>query len=251
MRALLFRRQPLRIARPVDQEEPRHHTEHDARQAFDEKHPLPAGESERAGEGRHGPRRQRPTHYAAERAGNHHGRDRARHALLAVPVGQVKNHPRREAGFEYAKQKPQPVEHRHVVDEQHRCGCKAPQHQNAADRFTRAQFRQQQVARHFEQHIAEEEDARGDAIDRVRKVQIGLHLQFRKADVEAVETGKQVADQQKRQQTQIEPAVERRGLVCARIRWNGGHGRSPEKGRRGRLRHRIMVGSQKRDSKSN
>jgi hypothetical protein len=59
--------------------------------------------------------------------------------------------------------------------------------------------RQQQIAGNFEQHVADKEDARSDAIGRVGERELALHLELREADVDAVEVREHVAERQERQ----------------------------------------------------
>jgi hypothetical protein len=82
--------------------------------------------------------------------------------------------------------------------------------------MARANARQQQIARQFEQHIADEENTGAHPVCGIRKAEIGLHLQLRKAHIDAVQIRKQVADEQKRQQPPIDLAVERRSVGASR-----------------------------------
>jgi hypothetical protein len=66
---------------------------------------------------------------------------------------------------------------------------------------------QDQVARHFEDEIADEEDAGAQTVDGVAHVQGGQHLQLREADVHAVEIPAQVAQHDERHDAPADPAV--------------------------------------------
>src|SRR5215207_10982221 len=57
------------------------------------------------------------------------------------------------------------------------------------------------VTRHFEQKVADEEDACTQAVDSIAEAEVGLHLKLRKADINAIEVRKNVADEQERDQS--------------------------------------------------
>ncbi len=59
----------------------------------------------------------------------------------------------------------------------------------------------QHIARHLEQKVADEENARAQAVHRFAELQIVQHLQFGKTDVHAVQEGRDVAHHQEWQQT--------------------------------------------------
>ena len=59
---------------------------------------------------------------------------------------------------------------------------------------------QDHVARHFEDEVADEEDACAEAVDGVAELQVSRHLQLGEADVDPVEKGDDVADEQERDQ---------------------------------------------------
>ncbi len=52
-----------------------------------------------------------------------------------------------------------------------------------------------QVARHLEEEVADEEDARAESVDGVREAQVLPHLERREADVDAIEVGDHVEDE--------------------------------------------------------
>jgi hypothetical protein len=51
------------------------------------------------------------------------------------------------------------------------------------------------------------------AVGRVREAQVALHLELGEADIDAVQVGEQVADQQKGQQSPVDLAVQRGRVV--------------------------------------
>lgn len=48
-----------------------------------------------------------------------------------------------------------------------------------------------QIAGYLEKHVADEENTRAKAVNRVRKLQVGGHLQLGKADIDPVNIRKQ------------------------------------------------------------
>jgi uncharacterized protein YhaN len=72
----------------------------------------------------------------------------------------------------------------------------------------RAGARHQQVGRHLEQEIADEEDAGADAIHGIAELQVGLHLQLGEADIDAVQIGRDKAQEQERHEAPADPAVQ-------------------------------------------
>ena len=57
---------------------------------------------------------------------------------------------------------------------------------------------EQQIGGHLEQEIGEEEHAGAEAEHRLADAEIGVHRQLGEADVDAVEIGDEVADDEKR-----------------------------------------------------
>src|SRR5574337_1320146 len=68
----------------------------------------------------------------------------------------------------------------------------APGNQDAGDSHPRAVLVEHHVARHFEEEVADEEDARGEAEGFAGKRQVRIHLQGRVADVGAIQVGDDV-----------------------------------------------------------
>ena len=59
---------------------------------------------------------------------------------------------------------------------------------------------QRQIAGHLEDEVAKEENARAQAVNCLAELQVVEHLQLGKADVDAVQIGRDVANEQQRQQ---------------------------------------------------
>ena len=67
----------------------------------------------------------------------------------------------------------------------------------------------QQVARYFEDEVADEENAGTQTVGGVAELQRTLHLKLREADVDAVKVGGDVADEEQRNQPHADLAVDR------------------------------------------
>ncbi len=206
---LLLGIEPARVGGAIGQHAQRQEAQQHAGQALHQEHPLPARQAQAAVERGDQRGRQGAAHDAADRPGQEHDGDRAPHPRGAVPARQVPDHAGREAGLEHAEQEAHRVEHRHVAHEQHAGRGDAPQAQDPAEGAARTDPRQQQVAGHLEQHVADEEDAGAHPVGGIRQRQVLLHLQLREADVDAVQVGEQVAEQQERQQPQVDLRIER------------------------------------------
>jgi len=63
-----------------------------------------------------------------------------------------------------------------------------------------AEFLQREIARHFENEIADEEDPRAPGKDQRRELQVRVHGQRGEAEIDAVEVGKEVGQHQERDQ---------------------------------------------------
>ncbi|MNR03985.1 hypothetical protein D3C85_1199100 [compost metagenome] len=151
--------------------------------------------------------------------------------LGRVPEGEVEHHAGEEAGLEHAEQEAHHVELGRGLDEHGRAGDQAPEHHDAHQGDPRAEPLQEHVARHLEEHVADEEHGGTEAVDRVAEVQRGLHLQLGEADVGAVDEVHQVADEQEWDQAQGDLAIDGvhfggRALIAGGD-GKGGHGDTP------------------------
>ena len=70
----------------------------------------------------------------------------------------------------------------------------------------RADALQREIARHLDQEVGDEEQARRKAEHRRREPEILVHLQRGEADVYPVEQGEEVADHQERHEPEDDPA---------------------------------------------
>src|SRR3546814_7634540 len=103
---------------------------------------------------------------------------------------------REETGFAYPQQEAQHVEHglRFNVAElcqRHGKGNgnrdKAPGDHDASDPEARSKAVKEQVARHFEEEIAPEENARTERVDGIAKLQIAEHIKLGEADIDPIQ----------------------------------------------------------------
>src|SRR5574337_460593 len=183
--------QPLRLLRLVGQAEETDPAEDHRRQSFQEEHPAPAAPVQ-------------PVHVihdpgAHRRAGDVGHRDRGgeqRHRrgefLAAEPVGQIDDDAREETGFGHPQEETQDVQLGRALDEGRQRRQDAPGDQDAGDPHPRAVLVEHHVARHFEEEVADEEDARGEAEGFAAERQVRIHLQRRIADVGAIQVGDDV-----------------------------------------------------------
>ena len=89
-----------------------------------------------------------------------------------------------------------------TIDEAPRAGAErggaredAPRHHDAREPKPRADFLEDDVARHLERDIAPEEDARGHAVCRGIEPQILVHGEGGEAHIDAVEIAQEIGDQ--------------------------------------------------------
>lgn len=97
-----------------------------------------------------------------------------------------------KTGLEGALKETQHVEVPGLRAQRHQHGHDAPAERDAQDGLRRADLLEKQVARHLEQEIAEEEDARPRAVDGVAPAEIVEHREFGKADIHPVEPCKDI-----------------------------------------------------------
>jgi hypothetical protein len=79
-------------------------------------------------------------------------------------------------------------------DERHRAGNDPPREHDAGDPLAGAEPLQQQIRRHLEHEVGDEEDAGAESVLRRRQPEILVHRQRGEADVDAIEVRDEVAD---------------------------------------------------------
>ena len=204
---LLFRRQPLDRLEAVRQALEHHQPEQNHGGAFDDEHPLPAAQAAQVVEVFKDAAGQR----AADYPGHRHRDGKQGGDLRATPgrVPAVQKHQdaREETGLGHPQQKAQHIEAHGAVDQEHAGRQHAPHHHQRGNPPPWADTVQGHVAGDAEQRVGHEEQAGAEAIDRVAEVQVRAHLHLGEADVDAVEMGEEVADQQQRHQPPGDGAV--------------------------------------------
>ena len=84
----------------------------------------------------------------------------------------------------------------------------------------------QHIAGHFKEKVADEKEAGTQAVSRFAETKVRQHVEFGKADVDAVQIGHHVAQHQKGHEPPGDSAVKRIfmrvcGRVVAALRWKG------------------------------
>ena len=188
-------RKPAGVFRVLGHVEEDDHPHHNRRQALEKKQPLP---SRQAGDAVH--RQQRARHRPADDAGGqrrrHERGNRPGTLARGKPLREVIDDAREEAGLGRAKQKAHHVETGGALHEHHARRHEAPRDHDARDPQPRADAGEDDVARHLEQRVADEEDAGAEPVGRRREIERGVHLQRREADVDAIEIGDDVEQEQ-------------------------------------------------------
>ncbi|MNG96919.1 hypothetical protein D3C79_560050 [compost metagenome] len=125
-----------------------------------------------------------------------------------VPLGDVVQHPREEARLGGPQQEAHHIEAVGPGDKRHADSDRAPGQQNAGEPATCTEAVEQQVARHFEKKITDEEQPGAKAICRVTQAYVGAHVQLGKAHRRTIDIGHQVKQNQKRDEFQCDQADE-------------------------------------------
>ena len=169
--------------------------EHHGGEPLDEEKPLPPREpadpaqlQQRGGD--------RSADYAGERGGGEKQGEDPGPVPRRNPVREVEDHAGEEARLRDAEEEPHPVEGDGGPDEQHRARERPPRRHDARDPAAGSEALQDQVARDFERHVTGEEHPGSQPVNGVAEPEIGLHLQCREGDVEAVQVVHDVAEKQ-------------------------------------------------------
>ncbi len=194
---LLLRRQPGGAGGTVGEIEPRHHTEHDGRNALQDEQPLPALEAADAVKAEQVARDRRADHGRDRHRDGERGED-AGAILGRIPVGEIEDDAGKEPRFRHAEQETQHVETGGAADQRHQRRDDAPGNHDARDPAAGADLVQDDVAGHLEQEITNEEDARPPAEHQRRELEFSVHGQSGEAEIDAVEIGEEVGQDQKR-----------------------------------------------------
>ena len=206
---LLFRiAEPAGLGNGVIQIPKRNDAHDDGGSAFQQKQPLPPSQQSAIGKVAQNPARHDAAQNAAHRNCGHEQRNHAATALRGVPLGEVEHHTRKEPGLGRAQQKAHDVELRGGLDQQRRYRQQAPGDQNASNPAPGTKARQHHVAGHFQQKVADKEDACPQAKDGFAEAKVRLHAQLGKAHIGTVNEGKHIANEQKGNQAARDPGIQ-------------------------------------------
>ena len=215
--ALLVVGEPLRVLRPVVEEEQHEDGREDRGDRLDQEQPLPVLEAGDTVEDRHDAARDRRADGVGDRDRRHEEADGARPLTGREPVRQVQDHAGEEAGLRDAEQEADDVEAQRPLHE-HRAGRDdPPRDHDARDPLARAEAVQREVAGHLEDEVGEEEDAGAEAVDRSGEAEVGLQLVLGEGDVHPVEVGDDVEAQQDGHESRRDPAHR----PCLQFGWLG------------------------------
>ncbi|MNC19685.1 hypothetical protein D3C75_676220 [compost metagenome] len=205
----LERSQPFRIGVTVTEQEISQRTEDHRRNALQQEHPLPAGETALArGEVVENPAGEGAAEQAGYRDRRHEQRHDAATAEGREPLREIQHHARKEPGFGGTGKQAQGIELGRRGDEQQAGRQGAPGNHHQRNPAPRAEFGQGQVAWHAAQHVTDKEDAGAEAVHGFAELQRVEHLQFGKSNVYPVEVVEQVADENEGDQTQGDALVD-------------------------------------------
>jgi len=190
------------VLRAVDEIKRGDEPQHYGRRAFNREHPLPAVQTQHAAHIAHDPARHQAAEHARNRNAREENRQHGRAPARRIPIGQIQYDARKKAGFEDAKHEAQQIEvrgrrHHHHADRRH-----APQQHDPRERAARAESRKQEIAGHFEQHIADIEHGCAETVHGVAETKVVLHLQLREANVDSIQERHDITEKQKRHDTQ-------------------------------------------------
>ncbi len=194
------RREPTDRLEIVRQALEHNKAEQDHRQPFDDEHPLPAAQTANIMEVLENTAGQRPANHPGHRYGDGKQRGYLGPTPGWIPAVEKDQDARKETGLGHAQQKAQHVETGGAVDKEHAGGQGAPNHHQRGDPAPRTDPVQGHVAGHPKQRVGDEEQPCAEAVDRVAELQVGAHLHLREADIDAIQVGKEVTDQQQRHQ---------------------------------------------------
>ncbi|MNV48011.1 hypothetical protein D3C71_1398980 [compost metagenome] len=230
---LLVAAQPFRGFNVAVQLPQHQQAQHHTRQAGHQEQPVPAGQAQHAVHRPQQETRRRATHRASQRYGQEPQAIHLRQVLSGEPARQVEQDGRPEPSFHHADQKPQEVQRVLGVGKHQRGGRQPPRDHDPANPRRRAVAFEPKAAGHLEQHIADEEHARGQAIGRIAQAQLLLHLGLGEADVDPIEVGKQKADDGQRHDAPGHAAVQQQLIdvtvvaLTRQFTGHGNHGGSP------------------------
>src|SRR5580698_7389537 len=203
----LIRLQPAGLAREVGEVDQDADADQNGGQRLENEQPLPAFQSptrqaqQHPGDRRSDDRRNRDRqHEQADHPGAVHGRK---------PQGQIEDDAGKEAGLAGAEQQTQRIENtrrrnsgrrRYRWDEGEGRRNDPPGDHDACDPDARADLFQEDVGGDFEQEISDEEQSRAQSESGFAQTERLVHVQLGEADIDAIEIGYEIAQDQERNQ---------------------------------------------------
>src|SRR5271170_2298146 len=128
------------------------------------------------------------------------------------PAREAKDDAREESGLGYSQEETEEIEAGRGMDERHRRGDDSPGDHDDGDPAARAKAEQDQVSRNFKESVADEEEACSGSVDCSGKSQIASHGECSEAEVNAIEIGADVEQEEKRDESP-EDAADKTGRV--------------------------------------
>jgi hypothetical protein len=193
---LLLRREPLRVQDAAVKIEEHPEADEDRRDAFEQEQPLPAREARRTAQRVHDGARNRIPENAGDGDRGDEERGPRRAEPRGIPEREVEDDSREEPRFGDAEQEAHDVEHPLAVNEHHRRRDDAPRDHDPGDPDPRAKLLEEDVARHLEEKVADEEDPGAKGEGGITEREVLDHLQLREAHVHPVQVGQDVAEEQ-------------------------------------------------------
>ena len=117
------------------------------------------------------------------------------------PVGEEHDHAGEEAGLGDAEQEAQDIEARLTLHEDEAGGHDAPAHHDPGQPPARPDLVQQDVARHLEDGVADEEQPGTEGVRGGADAEVGLEFLLRERDVASVQERDDVHQEQERDQS--------------------------------------------------
>lgn len=191
------------VSRAVGEDEVAKDAKEDRRRAFENEQPAPTGEAkpvdvveDQAGE--------RRTNHAGDRHAEKKNREGASLFALGEPVSEVETDAGKVAGFGEAEKKARGVELVNILNEAVEGGERAPGNEDAGDPDAGAEFVQEEIAGNFEQRVADKENSGEQAELLGGDGQGAVHGEGGEADVDAIEIGGDVEDEEEGEEVEAD-----------------------------------------------
>jgi hypothetical protein len=195
----LIARQPTRVARPVAEEEIAHRSGEHRRNAFENEQPAPTRQTAPCDLQQH--RRDRGSDQLRERARGHEHCHCFRAVFSPVPMAEVGDDARKKSRLGDAKQDAHGVKLGRGVNQTGSRRHASPHQHRDRDRLASAPTVDEHRPRNAKERVAGEENPGAKAENGVREMQLRRHLQTGETDVDAVDVGDDVEQEEKRHQS--------------------------------------------------